>query len=264
MRRKNHPPPPAGQTLDDKLRLIAEAFSENLARVADLAQNGAGLARQYAADGTAKMPKKHAIASTFALCEETLHTTLGELWWRCSMSESNPPGGVPAIRMVKTILAALEEEPLESYDEWPPIEEFMHDFSASSHTIPQISGKQAGYVWDEQPFRLMFAAESEMEDGNPQIRAHAITRDMVKLCLVECPIKAVVYRGYDTRAVNAGKREAIIDRIVRTINQCPPPGGNNRAWLLIGLIGRWPDRTEPYFHTLVVEDGNEDAELRDW
>lgn len=94
--------------------------------------------------------------------------------------------------MVKQILAALDGEALASCDEWPPIEEFMHDFPASSHSIPEITGKAPGYTWDNRPFRLIFAAESEMKNGGPEARAHAITRDLVKLCLVECPIKAVI------------------------------------------------------------------------
>jgi hypothetical protein len=108
----------------------------------------------------------------------------------------------------------------------------------------------------------MFAAESEMENGNPQVRANAITRDMLKLCLVECPIKVVVYRGYDTRPVNSGKREAIIDRIVETVRRCRAPGNGSRGWLFIGLIGRWPDKTESYFHTMT--NGADVAEQRNW
>lgn len=227
-----------------------------------MAANSKGKAREYAAANTAGMPKKHVVATTFALCEETLHTQLGSLWWRCSMSETRKKGEPIASKLVKTILAAIEEQPLKTYDEWPPIEEFMHDFSASSHTIPHVTGKDKNVPWDDKPFQLLFAAESEMENGRARIRSHAINRDLVKLCLVECPVKAVVYRGYDTQTRYAESRKLIVEEIVRTIIRCPSPGTRNEGWLLVGLDGKWPGKTKPYFHTLIV--GETDATERGW
>jgi hypothetical protein len=262
MRRRQYPAPAQGLTLDKKLEEIAKAFKKNLVRVAGVAANGKGKAQQYAADGTAGMPKKHVVAATFALCEETLNTQLGTLWWRCSMSESKKKGEPVATKVVKTILAAIEELPSARYDEWPPIEEFMHDFSASSHSIPQITGKDNEYTWDNKPFQLVFTAESEMKSGGLDVRAHAITRDLIKLCLVECPIKAVVYRGYDDKWENANKRTKLNNAIVETIMRCPSPGNRNEGWLLVGLSGKWPNATTPYFYTLRV--GEAEAKFQGW
>jgi hypothetical protein len=178
------------------------------------------------------------------------------------MSETKKKGEPAATKMVKTILAAVEGQFLESYDEWPGIQEFMHDFSASSHSIPQITGKANANMWDNEPFRLLFAAESEMQKGAPEARAHAITRDLVKLCLVECPIKAVVYRGYEDKGKNAKKRTNVIDAIVETVKRCPSPGTRNEGWLLVGLVGKWPKKTKPYYHTLRVDDT--EAQQQSW
>lgn len=262
MRRRKYPAPVPGLTPEEKLEHIAGAFKVNLARVAAVAAKGDGKAKEYAAAHNAGMPKKHVIAATFALCEETLHAQLGPLWWRCSMSEGKKKGRPEATKMVKTILAAIEGEPLYRYDEWPPIEEFMHDFSASSHSIPQITGKDDDYTWDNEPFRLRFAAESEMQNGGPEVRAFAITRDLVKLCLVECPIKALVYRDYDDSSRNRAKRSKLIDAIVAVIKRCPAPGTRNEGWLLVGLVGTWPDTTLPVFHTLRV--GDAEAHSQEW
>jgi hypothetical protein len=135
--RRKYSIPAADLTRDDKLKGIANGFKANLTRVAQVAMNGKGKAKEYAADHTAGMPKKHVIATIFALCEEDLCRVLGPLWWRCSMSEAKKKGTPTITKLVKTVLAAVENKAEESYDEWPPIEEFMHDFSASSHSIPQ-------------------------------------------------------------------------------------------------------------------------------
>lgn len=131
----------------------------------------------------------------------------------------------------------------------------MHDFSASTHSIPQLIDKEVGFKKGDE-FRLLFAAESEMQKGSPKARGYAVTRDLIKLCLVECPIKAVVYRGYGSGGRDSGKQDMLIDAIVKTIARCPSPGKGNEGWLLIGLVGKWPDATEPYFHTLMVGDKN--------
>ncbi len=260
MRRQEqkYPTPQADLRLDNKLKCIAKAFKENLTKVAKVATNGKGKAKEYAAEQTSKMPKKHVIATTLALCEEELSKLLGTLYWRCSMSEHRETGK-PVIKRVKTILAAVDEKPLESYDEWPPIEEFMHDFSASTHTIPRVTGKEKGYRCKSgNGFRLLFAAESEMNNGGLEARSHAITRDLVKLCLVECPIKVVIYRRY----CDVDKGDSIVKSIVRTIRRCPSPGKRNEGWLLIGLTGTWPGKVKLHFHTIKV--GATKAVPHDW
>jgi hypothetical protein len=243
-------------SLDEKLKAIANAFASNLERVAAVAKGGTGMVKQYAARETGGMPLKHVIAATFALSEDELGRVLGPLWWRCSMSEGKRKGEPTVTKMVKAILAAVEEEAEQTYDAWPPIEEFMHDFSASSHSIPQLAGYAEGFTWQKgDEFRLLFATESEMAKGKPGKRSQAINRDLVKLCLVECPVKAVVYRGYEkTPPKNATGRGSLIDGIVETISRCPSPGKRNEAWLFIGLTGKWPKTTKPYFHTLKVGD----------
>ena len=239
---------------DAKLRRIALAFRESLGKVANVAMNGQDVEKEFAAErwSRSSMPKKHVIAAAFAtLCEEDRDgdKLLGpQYFWRCSMSAKRKMG----LSKVKTILHAVGVRRPRSYDEWPPIQEFVHDFSASSHSIPQVTGEEECGWGLQDEFQLVFAAESEMYKAGPKKRSAFITRDLVKLCLVECPVKVVVYCGYGER--DGEKKGIVVDRITQTIKRCPSPGKRNCGWLLIGLVGRWPHETQPYFHALKAGD----------
>ncbi|HEX4142427.1 MAG TPA: hypothetical protein VHY91_02665 [Pirellulales bacterium] len=195
-RNRNYPLPAGYIPLEDKLEKIAAAFKANLAQVANVAVQGHGEAKEFSSEATNGMPKKHVIATAFALCEDIFGKLFGNHRWRCSMSEGTNYDKTITKR-VKTILSAVDSNAAKTYDEWPPIEEFMHDFSASTHSIPQLTGKDEDYDWkSDTVFKLLFAAESEMVARGPQARRNAVTRDLVKLCLARISHRAAGWRAF--------------------------------------------------------------------
>lgn len=197
-------------------------------------------------------PRKHIIASAFGCCEDLLAELYGPLRWRSSLSKSK----------VKTIVEKVGRHAhLADNAEWPRVFEFMVDFSASNHSLTEVIDKKIEHDEDWKPewrFKQYLAVESELNGGCPKARRDLACRDLIKLCLVRSDLKVLVYPG-DER----GKyQQAMLDAVLRTIGRChaerPIPG----AWLLIGLVGDWPERMSVSFH--VLNNEKHLLEPKDW
>jgi hypothetical protein len=59
------------------------------------------------------------------------------------------------------IITEARPEMKQKMDAWPPIKEFMHDFSASHFALTELIGKKPGYEWPiGETFKFLLVAES--------------------------------------------------------------------------------------------------------
>jgi hypothetical protein len=244
---KEHPDGPT--TLELKLKRLCKAFKSGLELIRGYATaNGSDPdVKAYTAEGTGVgAPRKHVIAAALACMDNELASLFGRVRWRCSMSINQET----EVSKVREILNAIRPDAAHIQDAWPRTIEFIHDFSASNYALTEVTGKNAAFDWTgKPPFKFHLACESETGGGSYTLRRNLVTRDLVKLCVVQSDVKMLVYSGYPENGAGSEHRQSMLDAVVETIRRCydgPRPGG----WLLLGLLGTWPASQSVYAHTL--------------
>lgn len=234
--------------MSETLRKICQSFKKGLEAVRNAVSEDDEVG-ELARDPTNRgCPKKHAICSAFACCDQVIKDEFKtEVKWRCSVGKKK---GVP-LSKIQRILMKIHDTARCGEDEWCPIKEFMFDFSFSNSSLPQLIGKNEGFPADSV-FELLLAAESEVQGGSPEDRIHLVTRDLVKLCLVNSRVRVLVYKGYENTNADKDNRETMRKAIERTIQRCYGKGKGKipGEWLFLGLLGKWPADQTAYQHIL--------------
>lgn len=238
----------------EKLEIVGTGFRGNLEKIRSHATAPRSDIKEIAEESikATGCPKKHIIASAFGCCDHLLAELYGPLRWRSSLSKSK----------VKTIVGEVGRLAAGADDaEWPGIFEFIVDFSASNRSLTEVIGKKRGSDEDWEPgwvFNQYLAVESELNGGCPKGRRDLACRDVIKLCLVQSELKVLVYPG-DERD---NYEQQMLDALLRTIKRCHANRRDPGAWLLIGLVGDWPDRMSVSFH--VLNNKTHKLELKHW
>jgi hypothetical protein len=203
-------------------------------------------------------PPKHAICAAFSLCKKTMAEQFAPspVRWRCAVGTIKDEIRSKVENILKEVGPDVlgDEDPwAECPNQWPTIKEFMFDFAYSNYRIPDLTGQWDGWV-EGAVFKLLLAAESEVQGTALTGRVNLVTRDLVKLCLVNSDVKVLVYKGYDPHDDPNDYKSQMVAAIQRTIERCYKPGEIPGEWLFLGLLGHWPDSQTAYQHILTPEN----------
>ncbi|MBN9119038.1 MAG: hypothetical protein J0I06_07740 [Planctomycetes bacterium] len=245
--------------MSDRLKALCGAFKHGLDAIRKRACDN-GIVKDIAGVGVNDgCPPKYAICAAFALCDQTMREQFAPspIRWRCAMSDLDGDVRTRVQHIVEQVGPAamnLEDPWARCEDPWPTIKEFMFDFSFSNYRIPELTGQ-----WDGWPngsgtvFRLLLAAESEVQGTGFTGRVNLVTRDLVKLCLVKSDLKVLVYKGYDQEDEAKGWKDGMLARIETTIKRCYENEHVPGEWLFLGLLGKWPESQSAYQHILTPQ-----------